>query len=510
MLKVAGNITYGDYIMAIKKSKKHGSAVLLQRDVDEIYVNNYNPEWLMAWNANMDIQPVLDFFAVITYVTDYWAKADEGLTPILREAAKNLKSEPDQKKRCQQLANTFMTNRQMGEAEAYYKILPSLTLKYSSIDTIFMPTDKKALRSKFLMKIDENDVNFAKGAQVKGGKEGTFQEKPDIIDKYCRRDMTECNELVELRPSQFAKMYEPITRKKGGEKKEDDISKDVNENKVINKNDDNQNTDDKIEDEDEDFEIANFIITPNLLQRWRLPKIIKIKNPLPGEVAIWRKRDYPKAMRIHKKREDTDPHRYFLSELMLYTAYTDEQELGCDNEERCRKLYLENRENIQYVKKHIIPYAQGVEEARHFIEEARKNDQESENVGNQLDPEYEQDVHECQGEEDLLHPDYVQVNPDDFEIDDKTSQVKKTFRTIELKTSDEILNEARKLDKFQKKALHVAIKFAQDLVISKKGKIGPPRAPLLMVHGGAGSGKSTVIKGMCQYIHHTLWCINLP
>ena len=133
MLELAGDIKYEDYIMAMKKAKKHGSTVIIQRDVDEIYVNNYNPEWLMNWNANIDIQPVLDFFAVITYVTDYWAKPDEGLTPILKEAAKQLRSEPERKKRCQQMANTFMTNRQMGEAEAYYKVLPyliSLVLVY--------------------------------------------------------------------------------------------------------------------------------------------------------------------------------------------------------------------------------------------------------------------------------------------------------------------------------------------------------------------------------------------
>ena len=90
---------------------------------------------------------------MITYVTDYWSKPDEGLTALLREAVQSLKSEPDQKKRCQQLANTFLSHRQMGEAEAYYKILPNLTLKYSSMDTVFIPADKKELRSKFLMKL---------------------------------------------------------------------------------------------------------------------------------------------------------------------------------------------------------------------------------------------------------------------------------------------------------------------------------------------------------------------
>ena len=157
MLELAGDIKYEDYIMAIKKTRKRGSTVLLERDLNEIYINNYNPEWTLAWNANLDIQPVFDYFAVITYVTDYWAKPDEGLTALLREAAQSLKSETDQQKRCQQLANTFLSHRQMGEAEAYYKILP----------------DKKELRSKFLMKLDESDANYAKGALVKGERKGT-------------------------------------------------------------------------------------------------------------------------------------------------------------------------------------------------------------------------------------------------------------------------------------------------------------------------------------------------
>ena len=503
LLEMAGGISYEDYILAIKKSKKHGSAVLLQRDVDEIYVNNYNPEWLINWNANLDIQPVLDFFAVITYVTDYWAKSDEGLTPILKEAAKKLKSEPELKKRCQQMANTFMSNRQMGEAEAYYKILPNLTLKYSNVDTIFVPSDKKSMRSKFLMKLDEADINFSKGAQVKGGKEGIFLEKPDIIDKYCRRDMSKNKELAELRPSQFAKMYEPITRTK--KKKESENNDDPEPDTEIMLEDDEHISPNGEDEECEEYKVANYIISPDpLKQTIRLPELIKIKNPVPGEVAIWRKRKSPKAIRVHKKREDTDPNRYFLSELLLYMAYTDEQELGCDDEVKCRQLYLENKQNIQYVKRHILPYAQGVEEARHYVDQAMKNEDVQQNIGNLLDTELEQDLLECQAEEEVLHPDFVQVNPDNFEVQNNMDQIKKTFRNIEIRSADENLQDARKLDKFQKKVLHVAIKFAQDLFIAKKGKISPPLGPLLMVHGGAGSGKSTVIKVMCQYIHQIL------
>ena len=49
------------------------------------------------------------------------------------------------------LINTFLTHRQMGQAEAYYKLIPSLKMKYSTVRAIFIPTDKKELRSRFLM-----------------------------------------------------------------------------------------------------------------------------------------------------------------------------------------------------------------------------------------------------------------------------------------------------------------------------------------------------------------------
>ena len=99
MLSIAGDYSYRDYVDAIRTFKRYGSTVLLKRDIDEVQVNNYNPEWIEAWNANLDIQPVLDYFGLITYVTDYWSKADEGVTEKLKEAAIQLKAEPDKQKR---------------------------------------------------------------------------------------------------------------------------------------------------------------------------------------------------------------------------------------------------------------------------------------------------------------------------------------------------------------------------------------------------------------------------
>ena len=241
----------------------------------------------------------------------------------------------------------------MGEAEAYYKIFPNLTLKYSSIDTIFVPSDKKELRSTFLMKIDENDPSYSKGAQVKGGRDGIFLEKPDLIDKYCRRDIELCPKIKDLCLTQFAKLYEPIR----GRKNEEEINDYLPEDDII----------------DEEEKAANNIILQNKIGE-KLPFIIKIKDPVPGEISTWKKRTFPRAMRIHKKKVDNDPHRYFLSELLLYTSFTNEEELGANDEARCRQLYLEKKESIQYIKKHLMSFLEGVEEARYYVDEALKKE----------------------------------------------------------------------------------------------------------------------------------------
>ena len=69
LCKVA-DVDYDEYVKALGASK-YGYSIIQRRDLDELYINSYNIEWIRAWNGNMDIQIVLDYFAVITYVTDY-------------------------------------------------------------------------------------------------------------------------------------------------------------------------------------------------------------------------------------------------------------------------------------------------------------------------------------------------------------------------------------------------------------------------------------------------------
>ena len=74
---------------------------------------------------------------------------------------------------------------------------------------------------------------------------------------------------------------------------------------------------------------------------------------------------------------------------MLYTGFTDEEQLG-SNEMKCMDLYMRKKDSIQFVKSLMMPCTDGVDEARHYVQEAMKNDSDGD-IGEQLDPEHEQE-----------------------------------------------------------------------------------------------------------------------
>ena len=120
-----------------------------ERDIDEIYINNYNEEWIRCWDSNMDIQLTMDYFAIITYITDYYMKDDTGTMEFIKAAIKDSENQPLRDK-LKVVKNTFLTHRQMGESEAYYKLFPSMHLADSNIGTVFVGTGFN--KSRFLKK----------------------------------------------------------------------------------------------------------------------------------------------------------------------------------------------------------------------------------------------------------------------------------------------------------------------------------------------------------------------
>ena len=67
------DLTETEYIEALKTSCT-GNIVVLKHELDECCINNYNPSLLLAWQAHMDIQIVLNAYACVVYVASYIMK----------------------------------------------------------------------------------------------------------------------------------------------------------------------------------------------------------------------------------------------------------------------------------------------------------------------------------------------------------------------------------------------------------------------------------------------------
>ena len=75
-----------------------------------------------------------------------------------------------------------------------------------------------------------------------------------------------------------------------------------------------------------------------------------------------------------------------------------------------------------------------------------------------------------------------------------------SYKTVELCSNEELEKFTSSLDNEQRLVLDLAVSYARDLKKHEHGLGKQPAPPLLIVQGGAGSGKSTVIEAICQHV----------
>ena len=461
---------------------QHGYKIIHKRDVNEIYINNYNSEWIHSWNANMDIQLCLDFFAIITYISDYYSKDDSGTMKFIKEALKQADNEGLRQKLAI-VVHQFLTHRQIGESEAYFRLLPHLHLKESNVDTEFIQTGFKQNRSKFLKKLTDDELNYCKVVVQVSGRDGYYTEKPSLLDKYMRRDFSVHPDVHDITYLQFGKRY---VATRTGPKDDKDFKPLVFDKHSMSSKENHCDLD--------------FIVTDNFLSLDKpklLPKFIKINNPELGEPAFMKLRS-PMVARFHKFSKRKNTHEFYYSELQLYRPFTSEDELHFNNLDECKNLYEEKslfngEKKISNVKKILMPNLEVVEEATEKAYEMIES-----NAGTVLDPENEQDNADCAevGVED--HPDFAFKSIADYNNECMESNTTKSFKKIELYDDEYVERLTRGLDKEQRTVLDIGVDYAKNVAKARSGSKRTFHAPLLIVQGGAGSGKSTVIEAMSQ------------
>nr|XP_057929967.1 uncharacterized protein LOC131129981 isoform X1 [Doryrhamphus excisus]XP_057929968.1 uncharacterized protein LOC131129981 isoform X1 [Doryrhamphus excisus]XP_057929969.1 uncharacterized protein LOC131129981 isoform X1 [Doryrhamphus excisus] len=123
-----------------------GMAVHLKRTPQESWTNAYNPHLLRAWNANMDIQYILDDISCIMYMMSYISKPEHEMTEFLKSVIKDVqKSDANQKEEMQKIMQAYSKHREVSAQEAVARTC-SLPLKKSSRNVVFLQTDEDGFR----------------------------------------------------------------------------------------------------------------------------------------------------------------------------------------------------------------------------------------------------------------------------------------------------------------------------------------------------------------------------
>ena len=494
------DVPYEDYKSYLKMGRS-GYTVVLQRDIDEVFINSYNPEWIRAWDANLDIQPVLDFFAVITYVTEYAWKPEPGESDI----NKVLEScNDDKKEQMKAVSNTFLTTREMGESEAAYKVISSLSMTGANNSAQWVSLDRPEDKTKRMRRVPEQDQQTEQNLIKIEDRDGLWMRQWDMQDKYKRRSQ----ELNKICFSQYSRMYTATSRSKPGDT--EDIE--VNEEGTIEQH---------LIQEDEQAACDPFSAFKTLAgcnqdccqgAAIPLPELTRVDKPHKGEQSQMKLRQVPCALRYYKANKDKNPYKYFLQELMLYVPnglpehgtindlgksdkFCTEDLFTLTNEELF-DVYNHNTEHIIQVKAKVMPYLEDVEEQRFYVEEANKL-LDTSRIGDELAPEREQDNDDALIEGDHDDPDYQHIDPDNIDIPQevKTSD----YGRIQVPNKKELQIRTRKLDKDQRRVVDIIITYCKELdrAMTRQSPVPPP--PHLMVHGAAGTGKSTVIDIATQW-----------
>ena len=152
-----------------------------------------------------------------------------------------------------------------------------------------------------------------------------------------------------------------------------------------------------------------------------------------------------------------------------------------------------------------MEWIENVEEARMYVEETMKDQLDTEEIGAQMDAEKEHEDLFCDKEGCEEDPVYFHLNPQELlEQNCFDNLGPKLCKRLELEDYQILEKKTQQLDADQMMVLTKAIEFAKGLRKSAKPPNIAPEAPKLVVTGGAGSGKSTIIEAVAQWVHRIL------
>ena len=123
------NIAEADYYNALSVSSDSDFKVHCKRQTNSCFVNNYFAEGLLAWQANIDIQPVINHYKAVAYMCAYFSKSEDESSEAKQQAAKEAsKLNLNAFEQMKSISKAYSTKRECSVQEAVYQVMPELWL----------------------------------------------------------------------------------------------------------------------------------------------------------------------------------------------------------------------------------------------------------------------------------------------------------------------------------------------------------------------------------------------
>ena len=448
---------FDDYIKCIRSSLK-APKVFLKRKTKDMRINLFNEGILCAWKANLDIQIVLEPYGCASYIVGYISKSQRGMSAQLDAAAKEArKGNLDLKKQVRHIGNVFSNCVEVSAQEAVYLDL-QIPLTKCTRDIVFVNTSVPEERI-FLLK--------PKAALDELPAESTDVESDNVIQRYSKRP----KQLSKFCLADYVSKVD-IIYPKGNKVPE----------KVNDKTDDDQG-DSSSSNESEDSLDDDNSQGSDLLY--------KTKNGIK-----YKKRKVPRIIRYVKYNKKKDPENYFREQLMLFVPWRNEQKdlLGSFD------TYEAHYNSVQTS---LIPKRNEYEHHIEELELARQMMEDEQREYDQTAPNAEQENREAEEEGSKESEQFVYFNPSrvvEHRHYDIGTELQSTCSVPPVETTgimlpdDEYLTLLRSLNLRQRE-------FFNHIVHWIKCKDEPVYAFLT---GGAGVGKSVVIRALYQTLYRIL------
>ncbi|XP_048834537.1 uncharacterized protein LOC125709770 [Brienomyrus brachyistius] len=180
------------------------TTIVLKRRPCDVWLNQYNRDLLRCWNANMDIQFVVDAYSCIVYIISYISKAEREMGLLLANAQKEATQQGnlDAKEALRQLGSVFLHNREVSAQESVYR-LTNMRLKEGSRKVQFIPTGQHVVKMSLPLNV------IRKKAECENeDDQGIWMNS--ITDRYKARPKTE--EFTGMCLARFASEYRILSK----------------------------------------------------------------------------------------------------------------------------------------------------------------------------------------------------------------------------------------------------------------------------------------------------------